>query len=67
MATWRLNRVNLPTQREQNSRWRPYNGNLTEANQLESFCERRDGNLQSTELADPTRPAACCMMDPCYV
>jgi len=29
MATWRLNRMNLPTQREQNSRWRPYNGTNT--------------------------------------
>jgi hypothetical protein len=27
MATWRLNRMNLPRQREQNSRWHPYNGN----------------------------------------
>src|ERR1022692_1338716 len=27
MATWRLNRADLPTQREQNSRWRPHNGN----------------------------------------
>jgi hypothetical protein len=37
MATWRSNRMNLPRQREQNSRWRPHNGNQVDFRLPRSF------------------------------